>query len=246
MKSLLYQPILIIHIIAGFLALVTGLIAMVVRKKGGKLHNRTGIVFYWSMFVVFISAIIFFVLDPLSLKYQFFLTIGIVSFYPAWSGKRVLKMKKSVTPKWYDTTAAFAIGISGIIMVAYGIYGFTGNINFQGLEILFLIFGGLSLANAYGDLKIYLGFKEAGKMHWFFAHAGKMTGAYSAAVTAFCVNVVPRYLPDGTPTFVFVLTWVLPGVILGIAGARISKHYRKKFKMVKTKNERKMPEIAIA
>ena len=89
MKSLIYQPILIIHIIAGFLALVTGLIAMVVRKKGGKLHNRTGMVFYWSMFVVFISAIIFFVLDPLSLKYQFFLTIGIVSFYPAWSGKRV-------------------------------------------------------------------------------------------------------------------------------------------------------------
>jgi hypothetical protein len=63
-----------------FLALVTGLIAMVVRKKGGN-HNRTGIVFYWSSFVVL--AAMAFVLDPLSLKYQFFLTIGIVSFYPA-------------------------------------------------------------------------------------------------------------------------------------------------------------------
>lgn len=239
MKSFIYQPILILHIIAGFLALVTGLIAMAVRKKGGKLHNRTGILFYWSMFVVFVSTVIFFVLDPLSLKYQFFLTIGIVSFYPAWSGKRVLSMKKGVIPKWYDITAAFGIGISGIIMVAYGIYGFTANVNFDGLEILFLIFGGVSLSNAYGDLKIYLGYVEAEKMHWFFAHAGKMIGAYSAAVTAFCVNVVPRYMPDGTPTYVFIMTWVLPGVVLGVAGSRITKGYRMKFGLTKKKASKK-------
>lgn len=245
MKLLIYQPVLVLHVIAGFLALVSGLIAMTVRKKGGKLHNRTGIVFYWSMFVVFISTIIFFVLDPLSLKYQFFLTIGIVSFYPTWSGKRVLNMKKGVIPQWYDKVAALGIGISGVIMVAYGIYGFTGTVNFGGLETLFLIFGGLSLANAYGDLKIYLGYKQAEKMHWFFAHAGKMIGAYSATVTAFCVNVVPRYLPDGTPTYVFILTWVLPGVVLGIAGSRISKHYRTKFNIVKTKTEKRTVKVVV-
>lgn len=245
MKSFIYQPALILHIIAGFLALVTGLIAMVARKKGGKLHNRTGIVFYWSMFVVFITTTIFFVIDPLSLRYQFFLSIGIVSFYPAWSGKRVLSMKKGVTPRWYDKAAAFGIGISGIIMVAYGIYGFVGNVNFQGMEILFLIFGGLSLANAYGDLKIYLGYVEAQKMHWFFAHAGKMIGAYSAAVTAFCVNVVPRYMPDGTPMIVFIAMWVLPGVLLGVVGSRITRYYRKKFNIVKAKSKKNIPEVAI-
>lgn len=245
MKSLIYQPILVLHVIAGFLALVAGLIAMVARKKGGKLHNRTGVVFYWSMFVVFTSTVIFFVLDPLSLKYQFFLTIGIVSFYPTWSGKRVLSMKKSVTPQWYDKFAAYGIGVSGIMMIAYGFYGFTGDVNFGGLETLFLIFGSLSLANAYGDLKIYLGYKEAEKMHWFFAHAGKMIGAYSAAVTAFCVNVVPRYLPDETPTYVFILTWVLPGVILGVVGSRISKYYRKKFNIGKTKSKELVQEVTI-
>lgn len=246
MKSFIYQPVLILHVIAGFLALVTGLIAMVVRKKGGKLHNRTGIVFYWSMFVVFVSTVIFFVIDPLQLKYQFFLTIGIVSFYPAWSGKRVLNMKKGVTPKWYDTAAAFAIGVSGIIMVAYGIYGFMPHVDFAGLEILFLVFGGVSLSNAYGDLKIYLGYAEPQKMHWFFAHAGKMIGAYSATVTAFCVNVVPRYMPDGTPMVVFIAMWVLPGVTLGIIGSRITKHYRKKFNLAKKKPKKNAPEVAVA
>lgn len=245
MKLLIYQPVLVLHVIAGFLALVTGLIAIAARRKGGKLHNLAGIVFYWSMFVVFVSTVIFFVLDPQSLKYQFFLTIGIVSFYPTWSGKRVLSMKKGVIPKWYDKVAAFGIGISGVIMVGYGIYGFTGNVNFGGLETLFLIFGGVSLANAYGDLKIYLGYKQAERMHWFFAHAGKMSGAFSAAVTAFCVNVVPRYMPDGTPTFVFILTWVLPGVIIGVVGVRISKHYRKKFNLVKMKPKKRVSEVAI-
>ena len=245
MKPFIYQPVLILHVIAGFLALVTGLIAMVTRKKGGKLHNRTGMIFYWSMFVVFVSTVIFFVLDPLSLKYQFFLTIGIVSFYPAWSGKRVLSMKKGVVAKWYDTAAAFGIGVSGIIMVAYGIYGFTGNVNFDGMEILFLVFGGVSLSNAYGDLKIYLGYAEPQKMHWFFAHAGKMIGAYSAAVTAFCVNVVPRYMPDGTPMVVFIAMWVLPGVTLGIIGSRIAKHYRKKFKLMEEKPKKNAPEVAV-
>lgn len=229
MKAIIYQSALFIHVIAGALALLTGFIAMVARRKGGKLHNRAGIVFYWSMFVVFFTTINFFVLDPTQLKYQFFLTIGIVSFYPTWSGKRMLSMKKGMNPQWFDKAAAYLIGLSGVVMLGYGIYGFTPNANFDGLEVLFVIFGTVSLVNAYGDLKIYLGFVEAEKLHWFFAHAGKMTGAFSAALTAFCVNVVPRYLPNGTPAYVFILTWVLPGVIIGLVGVKISKHYRLKF-----------------
>lgn len=53
-------------------------------------------------------------------------------------------------------------------------------------------------------------------MHWFFAHAGKMMGAYTAVITAFCVNIVPRFMPENTPGFVYILTWIAPGIILGI------------------------------
>jgi len=58
------------------------------------------------------------------------------------------------------------------------------------------IFGTVSLLNAYGDPKLYLGYVKTEKMHWFFAHSGKIMIAYTAAITVFCVNIVPRFLPE--------------------------------------------------
>jgi len=155
-----------------------------------------------------------------------------VSFYPNWSGKRMLAMKKGLRPTLVDKIGAWLIGFSGVCMLAYGTY-LTLNPakEFGSLNILFFIFGTVSVSNAYGDLKFYLGYVKADKMHWFFAHAGKMMGAYTAAVTAFCVNIVPRFLPENTPSFIFLLTWTAPGVILGIVSARIIKKYKIKFKI---------------
>ncbi len=231
METLLYKASIAIHVLCGILSLIAGLVAMLA-NKGGKVHNRAGVVFYWSMFMIFVTTTIFFVLYPTNLKYQFFLGIGIVSFYPNWSGKRMLAMKKGLRPTLVDKIGAWLIGFSGVCMLAYGTY-LTLNPakEFGSLNILFFIFGTVSVSNAYGDLKFYFGYVKADKMHWFFAHAGKMMGAYTAAVTAFCVNIVPRFLPENTPSFMFLLTWTAPGVILGIVSARIIKKYKIKFKI---------------
>lgn len=231
METLIYKSSIAVHVICGILSLASGLVAMIA-NKGGKVHNRAGIVFYWSMFMIFVTTTIFFILYPTNLKYQFFLGIGIVSFYPNWSGKRMLSMKKGLVSTMVDKIGAYLVGISGICMLAYGAY-LTQNPSkeFGGLNILFFVFGVVSLSNAYGDLKVYLGYVKAEKMHWFFAHAGKMMGAYSAALTAFCVNIVPRFLPENTPFFVFIMTWTAPGIIIGILSARIIKKYKAKFKI---------------
>ena len=231
METLIYKSSIAVHVLCGILSLASGLVAMTA-NKGGKVHNRAGLVFYWSMFMIFVTTSLFFILYPTNLKYQFFLGIGIVSFYPNWSGKRMLSMKKGLVPTTIDKIAAYLVGISGICMLVYGAY-LTQNPpkGFAGLNILFFVFGTVSLANAYGDLKVYLGFVKAEKMHWFFAHAGKMMGAYSAAITAFCVNIVPRFFPENTPFFVFIIMWTAPGVIIGILSARIIKKYQAKFKI---------------
>lgn len=228
MEKLIFNFFLVIHVICGFLSLVSGLVAMIA-QKGKKVHNFSGRVFYWAMLGVFVTTIIFFVIYPTQLKYQFFLTIGIVSFYPNFSGKRILSMKKAIVPALVDWVAAWGVGLCGIIMLGYSVYGFMHPKALSGMAILFVIFGIVCLVNAYADLKIYLGYQQPQKMHWFLGHGGKMMGAYSAALTAFCVNIVPRYLPDGTPTFVFVLTWVLPGVLIGVIATRILKKYKLKF-----------------
>lgn len=231
METLIYKSSIAVHVLCGILSLIAGLVAMIA-NKGGKAHNRAGVVFYWSMFMIFVTTTIFFILYPTNLKYQFFLGIGIVSFYPNWSGKRMLAMKKGFKPTLVDKIGAWLIGFSGVCMLAYGVYLTVNPAKYFGeLNVLFFIFGTVSLSNAYGDLKFYLGYVKAEKMHWFFAHAGKMMGAYTAAITAFCVNIVPRFMPENTPSFVFILTWTAPGVILGILSARIIKKYKIKFKI---------------
>ncbi len=231
MQNAIFKSALFIHVLCGAIALITGLIAMSA-KKGGKLHNLSGLLYYWAMIIVFITSILFFILFPTNIKYHFFLGIGLVSFYPNWSGKRMLKMKKGLTPKLIDKIGAWVIGISGIIMITYGTYlKLYPNPSFGGLFILFYIFGIVSLTNCYGDLKYYLGYKTAQKMHWFFAHGSKMTGAYAATVTAFCVNIVPRYLPKNSPGFVQIMVWVVPGIASGIIGNIILKRFRVKLKL---------------
>ncbi|WP_304237751.1 hypothetical protein [Jiulongibacter sediminis] len=227
MKTLIYDYSIILHVAAGILSLIFGLIAMTTRKKGGKLHNRSGLIFYWSMALIFVTTVLFVILYPTEMKYHFFLTIGIVSFYPTFTGKRLLKMKKKMEPKWFDLIATYTMLISGIVMIAYGIYLQMNQP--EAMAILFLVFGPFSAIQAWGDLRIHLGKKEIEKMHWFLGHAGKMIGAYSAAVTAFCVNIVPRYMPEGSPMLAYIIVWVLPGVLFGIVSAYTIKKYRRKF-----------------
>lgn len=226
MKELIFKSSLFLHVLAGGLALVLGLIAMLNRKKGDKLHKRTGIIFYWCMNFIFLTSILFVSLYPEQEKYWFFLTIGIVSFYPNFTGVRILKMKKGITARWFDYAALLMIILSGFIMLKVGfssVFGFDTHTEF---EILYIAFGIFSLIQGYGDTLAFTGIKKVEKMHWLYGHAGKMIGSYSAALTAFCVNIIPRWLPAHTPAVVYIFIWVGPGVLLGIYSARKIKMLR--------------------
>lgn len=229
MIEAIFKASLFLHVIAGVLGLSFGLIAMTTRKKGGKLHNKTGIVFYWSMAFIFFTSILFVILYPHELKYHFFLTIGIVSFYPSFSGKRLLSMKKGLNIKWFDWVAALIILISGISMIIYGVL--IRPQSEGSYSILFLIFGVLSITQGLGDIRFFSTKSEPPKMFWFFGHAAKMIGAYSAAVTAFFVNVVPRFLPDNVSFFVLISTWVGPVILFALITHYVIRKYKLKFKL---------------
>ena len=231
MEAIIHKILIIIHVIGGFSALITGLVSMLVRKKGGKIHNISGIIYYWGMLVVFLTSLGFFLLEPQKLFYQFFLCISMVSFYPTFSGRRILSMKKEIKPIFIDWFAAFMVSVCGVVMWGYAIYGFLNPEKFNNFQYLFGIFGTLCLANGYGDLMVFSQRKKVDKMHWFLSHGGKMTGSYAATVTAFCVNIVPRYLPDHLPFLFYIMLWVLPGVLIGFMGNRIVEPYKIKFKL---------------
>lgn len=239
MKTLIYQSTLVLHVFAGVIALSTGLIAMFARKKGGKLHNKTGLFFYYSMAFIFVSTLIFFALDPLNLKYQFFLGIGVVSFYPVYTGRSVLYMKKGLNANTFQKALSIGAIVCALVMILFGNFGNLPTAE----QILFNVFGVILLLNGIGDTRVYFGFKPAAKNYWLMAHIGKMLGGYSAALTAFMVNVVPRYLPDNTSMYVFIATWTLPALILGLYSVFVRKKYSPK---VKTSTTKKLPTLEYA
>jgi uncharacterized membrane protein len=221
-----YEIILFIHVAFGFLALATGIIPMVA-KKGGKVHKFWGNVYYWSMFGVFVTTLMLFALRPGQLRLQFFLCIGILSFYFTFSGERVLKMKKSATQATvFDRVAAGLALACGLAMLGYAGYAVTVLKNYY-IAILFVAFGTLLSVEARRDLQVFFGKIDSPKMHWFFGHISKIMGAYIATLTAFCVNMT-RYLPEDASIYLQLIPWLAPGVLLGVGTAYYAKRQREK------------------
>lgn len=224
-----YKIILIIHVTFGFSALATGIVPMVA-KKGGKVHKFWGNVYYWSMFGVFVTTLMLFALRPSEFKLQFFLCIAILSFYFTFSGDRVLQMKKSTTQATVlDRVAAGLALACGLAMLGYAVYGVIGLQNYF-VAILFAVFGGLISVNAREDLLLFSGKIESEKMHWYFGHIGKIMGAYTATVTAFCVNMT-RYLPEDASVYLQLIPWLTPGLLLGVGAAYYAKRQKELRKM---------------
>ncbi|MEL6944513.1 MAG: hypothetical protein AAFO82_17770, partial [Bacteroidota bacterium] len=92
----IYSILLVIHIIGGFSALVAGAVS-IISKKGAKPHKVSGMVFFWGMMAVGISAISI----SLMKANDFLLHIGIFSIYMNTAGYRSIQ-DKSLQPKWID------------------------------------------------------------------------------------------------------------------------------------------------
>lgn len=221
----MYKVILIIHVLLGATALTTGLIPMFT-EKGGNTHRFWGKVFFWAMTVVFVTTCMLFLMKPDTIKMQFLMCIGVLSYYLALTGVRVLTMKQSYTQAnkidWGISILALACGI---LMLGFAVYFFYANM--QGISILFLAFGTLLVLNTRNDLLFYSGKRPSPPMHWYFGHLGKIMGAYIAAFTAFSVNISAYIIPETMPWYIHLLPWFAPGILIGT----ISNRYQRKKKI---------------
>ncbi len=211
----IFNVLLIIHVISGFTALIVGLIPMIA-KKGGKLHNQSGLIYFWSMFGVFISS------QPMALikSNAFLFTIGIFSFYLALSGYRFSKRKGWEHLQSFDKIYMFITFITSLIMLGYAIYLASTGILYT--AIILGVFGTICFLFSSRDLKRFG--KKSKPKHWIILHLVRMIGAYIATFTAFAVTNI-HFLPG-------LVLWIMPTVI-GIAGSILAaNHFRKKYKIV--------------
>lgn len=102
--NILIKILLFIHVLAGFTSLIAGPVAAAT-TKGGKSHRKWGMIYFWGMLVVFITAII-----VSTYKFiPFLFMIAFFSFYQVFTGYRILFLKqlyKDQKAKWFDWLAA--------------------------------------------------------------------------------------------------------------------------------------------
>ena len=181
---------LLIHVVGGFTALVTGLIA-IVGKKGTPFHKINGKLFFYSMLAVSIFGFtVAYFIDNLFLRF-----IALFALYTNVNGYRAIK-NKSLHPQQIDWLILGLGAINGVLMMLT-------------FNVVLLVFGSLSVVLVLGDLNNYrkiLTGKKLDKNEWLRQHIGMMIGTYIATFTAFILvnlrSFEPYWLPWLAPTAV--------------------------------------------
>ena len=162
---------LLLHILTGFSALLFGSILMII-KKGGKRHTKLGRLYFWSMIIGVISALVLAIFKG----NLFLLGVGIFVFYQTFAGWRSAK-KKSIPSSFWDVFVLIIAFFNGILMV------FSGS-------IVLIVFGSISIFLCLNDVRSYYMIRKKGsipKLAWLARHIGMMVGSYIGALTAFLV-----------------------------------------------------------
>jgi uncharacterized membrane protein len=202
------------HIVAGTLALLTGPVAMLT-LKGGRNHRLWGKVYFYSMVVVFLTAVVLSVFKDI----PFLLMIAFLSIYLVVSGYRALYLKKlhagqkAAIGDWIFLIVSLAGCMALVGWGVYRIFVLSSNFGIVGIAL-----GLLGCRLVYKDIKKFV-VPPKDKDHWLFSHVSGMGGGYIATFTAFAVVNI-TFLPGP-------VIWILPAVIGGTLIARWAREHRK-------------------
>lgn len=206
-----------VHIAAGFSSFLLAPVALVT-AKGGPAHKRWGMVYLWSMGVVAATALPMALYRPV----LFLALVAIFSFYCAFSGYRVLKLKtlprggRATWIDWFAATVAFAAGLA-LVLCAY-----FRPAAVQRMGVVAVIFGLLSMRVAGGQMWSFID-KPKEKMFWWYTHLGNLIASYIAAWSAFSVVTLPRLFGQ------HLWLWLWPTVVGVPAIIATTAYYRRKF-----------------
>lgn len=221
--------LLTVHITAGFGSFLLAPVALVT-AKGGRAHKRWGMVYLWCMGVVAATAFPMALYRPV----LFLALVAIFSYYCAFSGYRVLKLKNlprggSAQPlDWIAGTIAF---VAGALLV---LLAWLRPAAVQHMGVVSIVFGLLSMRVAGGQMWSFVR-KPAEKMFWWYTHLGNFIASYIAAWSAFSVVTLPRLFGN------HLWLWLWPTAIGVPAIVVTTAYYKRKFAP-----KRREPTAAVA
>ena len=209
--------LLLVHIAAGSMALLTAFVA-VITAKGGRYHVLAGRIYAMAMTVIFLTAL------PLAIlgSSVFLLFIAVFSFYLVFAGWRFARNRRGL-PQLFDWCAAGIMGITGLAMWGYGVLlGSAGD----GQWVTMLIFGAIAVALSLVDGAYYFGLTRGrmrGGAQRIQRHLTNMLAGTIATVTAVAVvnvDLDPVWLPWNLPTIVITPLIVWWNVRIGLRASR--------------------------
>jgi len=208
--------LLITHVAAGSVSLVLFWLPMFT-KKGGKIHNRIGTIYLYTMWIVVITA---FLLSVKNLYVQNYISAGFLGFLtiltsaPLWYARAILNHKKGISKGYFYwfKTLHMMIFISGVGLVLWSVI-----LKVQGSAILMLVFGILGMTaftDAFGNYE-----KIQSREKWIITHLRGMISTGIAAYTAFFAFGGRQLFANILTDQWMVIPWVLPSII-GAFGIR--------------------------
>lgn len=195
-----------VHVAAGSLALILGLIALI-SQKGGSRHRKSGRIFLYVLSIVILTGLVgVFVFK----RHSFLLLITLLSGYVGFSGFRTLKLKSNI-PQLTDILASIiALGGLGYFWIYYQQQGM-----FWAPVVTYSAVGALCIVLLYdwGRYAISRSFYQRHQL-WQYEHIYKMISAFSALLSAFAGTVLPNLQPHSQYLPSVVGVWLIIGWIV--------------------------------
>lgn len=244
--STIHSSLLYLHIALGSIALLLFWVPVIVRK-GSKLHNNAGKVFYYIMLLVSGSGMVMSsmtIYDPLAIhavndamstaelqRYigwrvvfsQFLLLLSLLTWVTIRHAIGVLQAKA-------DRTLLKRIHYLGpvLLMLPLSVFVFRQGYRFD--QTLLMIFAGVSFYTAL-SICVYTFKAQIKPRQWIIEHFTSMVGAGIAVYTAFFAAGGRRLVSAILPEQWMMLTW-LAAPVIGIGAIILFKGYfQRKFKV---------------
>ena len=219
--ELLDDLLLRLHVIAGFCSLILFMVPMIL-KKGSEWHKKTGKMYVIGMWIVVLSAFFLSIINLIQGRQTLAVFLGFLSLITAnalWYGVAVLKQDRDISISFAKKIRLFEMII---FILALMIIAWVCILPWSPQSVLLLIFGGLGLTagkRAFTTLP-----KLKSELDRMGDHIQGLLSSAIAAFTAFLVFGGSNLINGIYDSQLYILFWVLPGVIGGFAIA----WYRKK------------------
>ncbi|MGA7156050.1 MAG: hypothetical protein WBY53_04345 [Acidobacteriaceae bacterium] len=211
------KALLTVHVGCGAGAFLLAPVALAT-AKGGPTHKRFGMVYLWCMGGIAATALPMALFRPV----LFLAMVAVFSFYAAFSGYRVLRLKdlaRGGRAKPVDWIAGVLTFLSSLLLAGMGAFDPKA---IQGYGVVSIVFGCLGMWLALRQLMSFV-WKPKEKMFWWYTHLGNFIGSYIAAWTAFSVVTLSRLFGQ------HVWLWLWPTAVGVPAIVLVTGYYKRKF-----------------